>query len=531
MTGKRFGTHDYKVRPLLHAAPFLAILCFFPFRAVKAFPVALGGFVTTVSPAGFDIGATHVRLSPTSRCEIGEVRADPLFFYKHRTLAKPLYHPATTTAEPCGAMKVVIGSPIYLEGTWRSHERQFVASRVLLYSIKQIESVNGAALIEEDPSLQKYDGEWSGRIQIDGYPLNVNRQTRMIAAPIHTTPTRSLRRHILTVRANIDATRPTNPLKSLPTPNTWGLYHASTTQNDGITACQIRFWSSWTSDKEAEYLKEFASAIGENSGTEPPASIQLRNGHAVTVLSEKTIQDWLSRFGIGLVPSYYQSLPYTASTTLRFRFYVVHSFKASFKSGIVDINGILPESDGYDGFEYHNPPIFTQVKDVIALPTGIILVPDRVLASLNNDAELAALLSYAVTSIIQKQAFMTQHHGNGFYFVALWLSLNEQALRIGIRQMYLAGYDIREAPYAWAVAQGKPVNNPVIDSKHPDKEIPWYAAYAFNYISQYYQNVDYTKLKRGRREYQQFLQELRRADPEAFAPQKPQSAAKHKVPK
>ena len=79
--------------------------------------------------------------------------------------------------------------------------------------------------------------------------------------------------------------------------------------------------------------------------------------------------------------------------------------------------------------------------------------------------------------------------------------------------MYLAGYDIREAPFAWAVAQGKPVNNPVINSKDPDKKIPWYAAYAFDYISQYYKDVDYSKLKRGRAEYQQFLQELYKADP------------------
>ena len=66
------------------------------------------------------------------------------------------------------------------------------------------------------------------------------------------------------------------------------------------------------------------------------------------------------------------------------------------------------------------------------------------------------------------------------------------------------------------VAQAKPVNNPVINSKHPDKGIPWYAAYAFNYISEYYSNVDYSKLKRGDAEYQQFLGELLKADPEAF---------------
>ena len=65
-----------------------------------------------------------------------------------------------------------------------------------------------------------------------------------------------------------------------------------------------------------------------------------------------------------------------------------------------------------------------------------------------------------------------------------------------------------------------------VPAKHPGKEIPWYAAYAFNYISQYYKDVDYSKLKRGEAEYQQFLQELRKADPEAFVTAQPQRAQK-----
>jgi hypothetical protein len=138
------------------------------------------------------------------------------------------------------------------------------------------------------------------------------------------------------------------------------------------------------------------------------------------------------------------------------------------------------------------------------------------------------LLSYAITSVLQKQAFHVWPITNrgiwgsdsDFYLSYALRNRDEQLLRLGIRQMYLAGYDIREAPFAWAVAQGKPVNNPVINSKHPDKEIPWYAAYAFNYISQYYADVDYSKLKRGRAEYQQFLRELRKADPAAFEEKK-----------
>ena len=52
--------------------------------------------------------------------------------------------------------------------------------------------------------------------------------------------------------------------------------------------------------------------------------------------------------------------------------------------------------------------------------------------------------------------------------------------------------------------------------QQPSKHMPWYATYAFNAIDQLYPNVDYSKLKRGEAEYGQFLQELRKADPEAF---------------
>ena len=82
--------------------------------------------------------------------------------------------------------------------------------------------------------------------------------------------------------------------------------------------------------------------------------------------------------------------------------------------------------------------------------------------------------------------------------------------------MLLAGYDIRDAPYAWAAAEGKPTPNPVSNID----EVPWYTQYAFSYISQFYSDVDYSKLKRGEKEYAAFLDELRKADPEAFAEKK-----------
>ena len=61
----------------------------------------------------------------------------------------------------------------------------------------------------------------------------------------------------------------------------------------------------------------------------------------------------------------------------------------------------------------------------------------------------------------------------------------------------------------------------------PDyRHMPWYATYAFNCISQLYPDVDYSKLKRGEREYQQFKEQLRKADPAAFADAQLQAARK-----
>ena len=224
---------------------------------------------------------------------------------------------------------------------------------------------------------------------------------------------------------------------------------------------------------------------------------------------------------MSLVPHYQKVLPDSDKTKIHFRFYVVHPIGKGWNDEARRLGGLLSlQQPGW-------------VEPMIAFPDGIVLIVDGALAKIDNEAQLSSMLSCAITAVLQKQSYIPRHPHVGLsldeedqssWLLVFAVSRNEQMLRIGIRQMYLAGYDIREAPYAWAVAQGKPVSNPVINSKHPDKEIPWYAAYAFNYISQYYKDVDYSKLKRGRTEYQQFLKELYKADPSLPHPKAPAHA-------
>ncbi len=508
----------------------LLLVCIVLHSTTKTFSESVEGFAINISLKSFDIGTLHIALDKSALCQIGEVPVKSQFFYfKHEALGENLYHVAKTTSSPCSALHIHTGSLLRLEGTLQPDRRHFLALHVMLYHIQKFGSLEGAALVQEEPSIQKRGEGLYGTIQIDGYPLKVTPQTRMLVAPDGTTFIHSVHQHMLTIRAKVDISSPKKSLLSDELrPNTWVIYHAIDLKDGAVISTQLRFWPNQTSVAETRYLKKFATKISTDDVTKLPSSIQILNGNAIQILPNRSIQNWVSRIGMGLVPQYQKDLPDSDTTKIHFHFYVVRSFRTPFARGLVDINGVLPQIDETGGFtSYNNPEIFTRViKEVITIPNGIVLIPDRMIASLHNEAQLAAVLSDAIASVLQKQAYFSRGHGGGAYFFLLWLRFNQQALRLGIRQMYLAGYDIREAPFAWAVAQGKPVNNPMIGPDHQNliiphrnPSIPWYAAYAFNYISHYYSDVDYSKLKRGEREYQQFLQELYKADPSLPRPQ------------
>lgn len=491
----------------------------------RGFSASVDGFVTSVSsPSAFNIGVLQVAISRMAHCEVGDVPMSGTlpYYSKHYALGTRLYHSQKTASSSCPAMRIVTGSRVHIEGILKPDGSQFVASRLVVYRIDQQKTREDVALIEEEPSIEQKMEGWSGTLQVDGYSLNVLPSTSMIAASADTTLCHSIHQNTLIVDARVNsASHGINFSSSLLKPNTWVAYHAEDAGDGSYSASQLRFWPNKTSAKESKYLKRFTAKISTDNVTGSPYRIQLTHGNAIDILVDRFIQARVSKLGMELVPQYQKNLPDSDASKIHFQFYVVRPYRPALGSGLLDINGVLPVGGGDGGGDiYLNLSVLNDVGDVIALPSGMVLIPDRVLVSLQNDAQLEALLSDAVESLLQKQAFLAQHHWNGLYFIALWLRLNEETLRLGIRQMFLAGYDIREAPFAWTVAQGKPVKNPAVDSKHPDQETPWYAAYAFDYISKYYSDVDYSKLKRGEAEYAQFLDELRKADPDAFAEKK-----------
>ena len=299
------------------------------------------------------------------------------------------------------------------------------------------------------------------------------------------------------------------------------IYKASHGSDGSLMAESIQVSENQREAYEDNFLKLFAATIAPpDYSTRVPGTIRFRDGASVSIVPGQAVQDFVSRLGMELVPEYQRLLPNGDPSKVPFRFLVVRPASSAKEPDFMTINGTLPHQDPYWGYDY--PHSTERMKQLVALPTGLVLIPEVALANLDSKAQLAALLSYGITAVLQKDvddAWRTarsksqQDKANLFQEL---LSLNQQVLRVGIRQMYLAGYDIREAPWAWDVALGQSVKNPIAGG--PSKLIkPWYAAYAFNYISHYCADVDYRKLKRGEAEYQQFLGELLRADPGAFA--------------
>lgn len=483
----------------------LCIFLVFLIGGLAAVAETIDGFITNVaSSIQFDVGKMRVELNNHTECDRGLVygiAVDPSMGSIPRPSAWYLLRPGhhyfrfdsvRTQRVPCNAVHLTVGSHVHLTGTQASAST-FAASSVLVYAIQRSNSLHGSAVLEEDPTRAASQNSREP-VWIDGYKLDLAPSTKFQSLPGEQSADRD---HL---RAGMQV-----------------IYKASRARSGSLMAESIQMTENQRTPFEGNFLKLFAATIAPpDYSRRVPGTIHFTDGASVSIVPDRLVQDFVSRLGMELVPEYQKLLSDDDASKVSFRFLVVRSSSPAKEPDFMTINGTLPHQDPYWGYDY--PHSTERMKQVIALPTGLVLIPDVALANLDNKAHLAALLSYGITAILQKDvddAWRTARSKNLQDRANLFqefLSLNERVLRVGIRQMYLAGYDIREAPWAWDLALGQSAKNPTAGG--PSKLIkPWYAAYAFNYISHYYKDVDYSKLRRGRAEYAKFLIELCKADP------------------
>jgi hypothetical protein len=482
----------------------------------------MAGFVTSIdSFAEFSLGHVEVKLDPETRCELQTVEHS----FQFRPHTGKVYLRAhfsenkesNRSSSACNIDSITIGSYVRVTGQLHDGNQLFATRIIVNEETLARKEVEGGGLLEEPDALKQQTSNSNENIWINGYPIKITPQTELLTAPANTDfRYRLYWRSPMQIQAKFHSPEIKGPPSvKIPTANDWIIYHGKRDADGTTTAYKVRIWPNSASLYDVDYPQHFIAHLNYADYREQiPDALQYRGAEPIQIIQDQFIQKWVTKIGNDIIPSYQRSLPKSDATKVNFRFYVVRPFGIMPGFKFVDTDGDVSVYRFSSHNVYPIPLLVGVINHVVAMPDGVILVPTTVLANLNTDAQLAALLSFSTASILQAQ---TRHvnsvNPDSLFFYRFLVSLTEQKLRVGIRQLYLAGYDIREAPFAWAVAQGKPVNNPVIDSRHPDKKIPWYAAYAFNYISQYYKDVDYSKLKRGEAEYREFLKELYKADP------------------
>ncbi len=393
----------------------------------------------------------------------------------------------------------------------------------------------GVYLTDNGQLLRDLAGRTPGTYWIDGYHMTVSRETRICW---HDAPLQF--GSVLNWAGQpISMLETSSPCKSDPpdvsSKFAWLQYLGTEdfryfTPLMTVTASRVDVWEVRNSGKVASQPP--AKAAWQTLCTSAdPHELRYPNEGPIDVVCDAKVNHFIEHvFAALLKPSSITAEAPATGWDLP-SFYVVKPFRVSHNYDFEIIDGSRASCGTAGGnCRYTRPRAGSTVREIAYAPDGSVLIPDTVLVRLSNEAELTALLSYSAAATDQDfigHLFRVQDFKGNVWSLSYKASgrqnsdetghfisnVNEAQLRLGIRQMYLAGYDIRYAPFVWSVEQGKRIKGSVDE---PNKHMPWYATYAFNAIDQLYPNVDYSKLKRGEREYQAFKDELRRVDPAAF---------------
>lgn len=237
------------------------------------------------------------------------------------------------------------------------------------------------------------------------------------------------------------------PLNSLDQvgPGVYMTYKGRENEDGSVIAESVVFVKNEKTKQEKNLWKELRLKAKEAKTSNAFSTIKIGE-KKYKVLPEKEIQEYVQRLGESLIPEYQQKLPDDDENKIPFNFNVV------FEKGI----------------------------NAAAYATGTVVIHHDVFNSLENEAQLAFLLSHEIVHATQEHTIraMNKDKGKrtglfigrvfaiamGYGLLARSLELTEAAMvngyarnqenqadRIALSYMLAAGYDLREAPRTWKV--------------------------------------------------------------------------------
>ena len=183
--------------------------------------------------------------------------------------------------------------------------------------------------------------------------------------------------------------------------NTWATYRGVGLVDGRVLLYRIRLWPNQVDIKENKFWTQITPAIhAPDYRNHIPGSVKFPHTPADKVLKiipDQNVQDFVSQLGTSLIPEYQKALPETDTTKVHFRFIVVRPVGTTFNDEVSKIDGfpllLRPSPD----------------EAAVALPNGLILIPECTLARITNVAQLASILSGSITSVLQRHSYIIHY--------------------------------------------------------------------------------------------------------------------------
>lgn len=354
---------------------------------------------------------------------------------------------------------VRVGTEIEVQGLLNEATDELTATKVTI-DLEQFRKLKNTTVLTRDPEgIERVENGWQGIFWADGRRIRIapatlvlfelNKSEKKDAAKKPTDKKDEKK----TEEDDEDEFSQSEPLKSISEVRA-GMFatYEGIEQPDGtVLASRIVFVKNELEKGEEKFwnslsVKEKAASFTEGN----PGELKINQVGKFKLLPNEEVQNYVRRIGESLIPAHQKSLAENDSQKIPFKFYVVSDKEAN----------------------------------AFATANGIVVVNSGLITTLENEAQLAAVMAHEISHATQEHTWrqLNKDKGKrtaiaigGIAAAAFGLGgvsdilqltlaamqngysrrLENQADRVGLEYLATAGYDPREAPRVWKLMAKK----------------------------------------------------------------------------
>jgi peptidase M48-like protein/uncharacterized protein DUF5666 len=352
--------------------------------------------------------------------------------------------------------EIRVGTELEIRGDLDDATNQLTAKAIKV-NLNDHLHLKRTALMEVAPEIRKTGNAWEGQLHVDGQRISIDENTILTIKPNHAQmkavkDAEKAAKKRKEQGSNADSEEGEAPSVVLSQPdqlraNTFVTYEGLRQKGGAVLAKKIDFQEGEITPGESRLWKTLTPKIKEANFTNGrPGELRIQQVGKFKLLPIAEVQKYVQDLGASLIPKYQRELPGGDPQKIPFQFFVVQE----------------------------------KVPNAFALANGTVVVNSGLITVLENEAQLAAVISHEITHATEKHTYrQLQYHKKaltalkiGAAVGSIWggravadlanltegairngysRSLENQADRIGMEYMMAAGYDPREAARVWKV--------------------------------------------------------------------------------